>query len=366
MKIECVKNKLTELILKADRVVGKNQNLPILGCFLLKVNNGTLSVSATNLDLGVRGEMPVRVFKEGQAAVPAQVLSGFLSQLPNEGNISLEVEEGRLLVSSKYSKTNIKLLNSEDFPTLPSVQGGLSTTIAPQDLIKGFQSVWFSAATSSMKPELSSVYVFYDQKQLVFVATDSFRLAEKRISIKKQTDFQPILIPFKNVADIIRLFENEKSDIEFVFNKNQAAIRGAGLEVVSRLIEGTFPDYQQIIPKDHKTEVVVLKQDILSALKISTIFSGAFHRVDFSLSPTKKSFEVSSESDHIGKNTINPEAVIKGEEVKISFNLKYLTDCFQAIHQDSVTLHFSGAHKPLIIRGVGDSSFTYLVMPMNR
>jgi DNA polymerase-3 subunit beta len=127
-----------------------------------------------------------------------------------------------------------------------------------------------------------------------------------------------------------------------------------------------FPDYRQIIPSDLKTEAVVLKQDLLSALKLSLIFSGPFHRVDITASPKKKLLELSSESDHVGKNLVQLDASAKGEEVTTSFNLRYLVDCFQSIQQDGVSLGFSGAQKPLVVRGVGDNSFTYLVMPMNK
>lgn len=366
MKIECVKNKVTDIVLKIGRVVSKNQNLPILGCVLLEVGGSNLVVSATNLDLGVRGELPVRVSTDGRAAVPAQVFSALLSQLPNDGNITLEVDGGKLVVTSKYSKTSIKLLNHEDFPVVPKVVGGSSSTIPTQDLLSGFLSVWYSAAASAMKPELSSVYVYQEQKHLIFVATDSFRLAERRVAVKNRIDFQPILIPFKNVLDITKLFEGTKGEVEFVSTKNQATLTGGGLHVVSRLIEGTFPDYQQIIPKNPKTEAILLKQDLVSALKTSTIFSGSFHRVDFTVQPTKKLIEISAESDHVGKNLIRLESVVKGEDVSISFNLRYLSDCFQSLPQDSVSLSFNGPHKPLVVKGVGDNTFTYLVMPMNR
>ena len=367
MKIECVKNKITDLVLKISRVAGKTQNLPVLGCVLLSVEGGNLTVSATNLDFGVVGELPVRVFKGGRAAVPAQVLSSLLSQLSGEGSIVFEVNNGNLAVSSGHSQTNIKLLNHEDYPAIPNITDGAHrATIPITDLLGGLQAVWYGAAASAMKPELSSIYVFQDQKQFVFVATDSFRLAEKRVVTKKHTELQPSLIPYKNAVDTIKVFDGVKGDVELVSTKNQASFFAAGIRAASRLIEGTFPDYQQIIPKNPKTEVVLLKQDLISALKTSTIFSGALHRVDFVVQPSKKLVTVSAESDHVGKNTTQLEAAMKGEEISISFNLRYLTDCFQSLPQDSITLNFSGPHKPLVIRGVGDNTFTYLVMPMNR
>lgn len=366
MKIECVKNKLTNLISQVGRIAGKNQKHPVLGGVLLEVGGGSLFVSATNLDLGITGELPVRVFSEGRVVVPAQTLTSFLLQLPEEGNIVLEAGGGGLAISSKHSKTNIKLLNHEDFPIIPKTTQGQPSKISTQDLLGGLRAVWFAAATSAMKPELSGVYMYQDQKQLVFVATDSFRLAEKRVVVKKQIDLQPTLIPFRNVADIIRIFDGIGGEIEFVSTKNQTVLSGQNLRVVSRLIEGVFPDYQQIIPKNPKTEAVLLKQDLVSALKTAAVFSGTLNRVDVVVQPTKKLLEFSSENEHIGKNLTKLESVVKGEELSTSFNLHYLTDCPQALLQDSVSLGFNGPQKPLVLKGVGDNSFIYLVMPMNR
>lgn len=365
MKIECVQNKITSLLQKLEKVAGKNQNLPVLNCFLLHAENGKVVVTTTNLDLGVVGELTVRVFKEGKVVIPVSILNPFLSQFKNEGNIVFESSEGVVNVETKQTKTTIKTLNPEDFPNIPKTDGA-PVTLPAQDFIKGLQSVWYSSAVSSMKPELSSVYVHYDQKNLVFVATDSFRLAEKKISIKKLSDFHPILIPFKNVVDIIRLFDGYKGDLDVVTNKNQISFSGGGLYVVSRLVEGTFPDYEQIIPQGNKTEATLLKQDFISALKISTIFSNTFNQISFTLSPVKKSFSLETSNDHIGRNVIKLDAVVKGEEITINFNHRYLTDCFQSISTDSLSLYFNGVHKPLVLRGVGDQSFTYLVMPMNR
>ena len=366
MKIECVKSKITYLVSKIEKISGKNQNLPILSCLLLKVENGNLFINATNLDLGVKGSFPVRVFMEGRVAVPAGVLGGFLSQLPDGGNILFEIVGGNLVVSTKHTKTIIKTLNSDEFPTIPEAGEGSAVTLPSQDFVKGLQSVWYSSTTSSMKPELASVCVYGGHKEVVFVATDSFRLAEKKVLVKKPADFQNILIPFKNVVDIIRVFDGYKGDLEIMVGKNQVSFSGSGLYVVSRIVEGTFPDYQQIMPQEFKTEVVLLKQDLVSALKISNIFSGSFHQTGFKMIPAKKVFEVTSESAHVGKNTIQFDAVLKGEELMINFNHRYIIDCFQSIPSDSIMLGFNGIHKPLVLRGVGDKSFTYLVMPMNK
>lgn len=367
MKVECVKKKITDLIKKAERVAGKNTNLPILNCLLLKAGKGTLSVGATNLDLGVMGELAVRVFKEGELAVPAAVLFGFLSQLGDDGNVVFESVGGNLTISTKHTNTTIKVFPVDEFPTIPMPIKESVVTILGHDIIKGFQSVWYSSAVSSMKPELSSVYVHPEDSAIVFTATDSFRLAEKKIHVKNLPNFHPILIPFKNIPDIIRIFEDYKGDLELCINKSQVSLSGSdSLYVVSRVVEGTFPDYKQIIPKECTTEAVVLREDLVSALKISSIFSDTFKQVSFTITPGKKLFEMSAENSHVGKNTTTLDAVVKGDEIKVNFNHRYILDCFQSISADSISLMFNGPHKPVVLRGVNDRSFTYLVMPMNK
>lgn len=366
MKVECIKNKLTDAVRKTERVVNKNNNLPVLSCLLLRASGGVFSVIGTNLDLGIQTEFSTRVFSEGVVAVPAHVLSGFLSQLPGEGVVVLEEVGGGLLISTKHTTTTIQTLNPNDFPSIPVVGGGPQVLLPAPDVVRGFEAVWYGSATSSMKPELSSVCVYTDHNEVVFVATDSFRLAEKRIPIKKNIELPTLLIPFKNVVDIMKVFEGVRDNIILSINKNQISLQGGGLRVTSRVIDGTFPDYQQIIPKSFDTEVLLLKQDLSAALRVSAVFSGAFHQVGFRAAPAKKTFEVTAENGQIGKNTMLLDASVKGEEVEVGFNQRYLTDCFPAITTDSVTLGFNGPHKALVLKGAGDRSFTYLVMPVNK
>ena len=201
---------------------------------------------------------------------------------------------------------------------------------------------------------------------MVFAATDSFRLAEKKIGVKKHKEFNQILIPFKNAVEIIRILEDIKDDVEINLNQNQISFSYNDIYITSRVLDGVFPDYKQIIPKDVKTEVIVLKQDFINTLRVSTVFSDKFSQVTFNISPKEKVFKITTKNADIGENINNIDAVIKGEELSVSFNYKYIIDCFQSIDSDSISLTFSDANRPMIIRGVSDKSFLYLVMPMNK
>jgi DNA polymerase-3 subunit beta len=177
-------------------------------------------------------------------------LNNFLSTLKNK-NVTLESEEGNLKITTETNKTVIKSLNHEDFPTIPVLKGEKTLNLSARDFIKGIKSVWYSSATSSMKPELSSIYIYSEDDTSIFVATDSFRLAEKKVKMKNAKDIGSLLIPVKNVPDILRVLEACEGEVEVSFTKNQISFRYNGVYLTSRVVDGVFPDYRQIIPKSH-------------------------------------------------------------------------------------------------------------------
>jgi DNA polymerase-3 subunit beta len=325
-----------------------------------------LILKATNLDLGIEIKIPAKVSKEGVVAVPGAVLNSFLTNLTADHNLILEVKDGNLHILSSNSQTTIKSHQIEDFPTIPKVVDGRIYEINSLDLVKGLKSVWYSASLSSIKPELSSVYIHSKDEGLVFVATDSFRLAEKVVKFKKNSEFEQILIPFKNVADLLKIISDEKEALAINFTKNQISFEYKDIYIVSRVIDGVFPDYQQIIAKEFKTEVIVLKQDLINVLKMSNVFSDSFNQINIKVLPKDKVLEIKSKNSNVGENVNKLSATVSGEEIEINFNHKYIIDCFQSIDSDTVSLSFNGLNKPMVIRGISDKSFTYLVMPMNR
>jgi DNA polymerase-3 subunit beta len=366
MKIECIKEKLSYAIAKADRVTGKNITLPILSCVLLEAFDSTLLIKATNLELGVEIEVPVKVVTPGKIAVSGSVLYNFISNITNDKNVVLEVVDGNLKVSTKHSESVIKAFPVDDFPNIPKISSDKPFTFNIPGLIKGFKSVLYSSSVSTIRPVLSSILLYSEEDSVVFVATDSFRLAEKRIGVKKHKEFSQILIPFKNVTEIIRTLEDVKDDAQVFLNENQIAFSYNDIYLTSRVIDGAFPDYKQIIPKEIRTEVTVLKQDLVSALRISNIFSDKFSQVVFAIKPKDRMFRITTKNADVGENVNNLEAVIKGDELTVSFNYKYIVDCFQSIEGDSVSLGFTDNSRAMVVKGVGDKSFLYLVMPMNK
>lgn len=366
MKFECTKERFLKAFSKVEKISSKGGTNPILKCVLLDGKDSSLILKATNLDLGIEVTLPIKLDTPGSIAISSSTLGSFIAGIDKEKSLKFKKEDETLVVSSEHYSASLKLYPHEEFPLIPRIDSEKKLSINSKDFVKGLQSVAYSASLSTIKPELASVYIYHEDDSLVFVATDSFRLAEKKIPLKSKADFDQILIPFKNVADIARVLEEVDEMIEVTIDKNQISFKGEDFYLFSRVVDASFPAYKQIIPKESKTDVVVLKQDLLNALKVSRVFSDSFNRITFVISPKENTFTLKTKNNDVGENVSNLSASLKGEDIQISFNYKNLFDCFQSVNSDSLNLSFDGLNKALVIKGVGDKTFFYLVMPMNK
>ena len=366
MKVECSRKKLFDCILLLERIASKDITLPALNSILLSASDALLTLKATNLDAGIEFDIPAKVQKQGSVLVPIGVMGGFLGALEGDEFIKLEVVEKNVLITTKHNSALIHCYPTDDFPNLPHLEPTNSFEIDAKELVRCIRSVWYAASTSDIKPELASVLVYPHHKDLVFVATDSFRLAEKKSTLETTHQFPPVLIPYKIASEVTRVFETTEGSVSVRFNKNQISFAVHGVYFTSRLTDGVFPNYQQIIVSTFKTETVVLKSDLQSALKIAHIFLDKLNKVNLKISKEDKLFEIVSRGGSVGENTTQVPAAIEGDDTEMSFNHRYVFEAFQSIGEDSIVLKFNNPTKPMVIEGVGNKTFTYLVMPMNR
>ncbi len=365
MELICIKEKFKEYISLADKITSKNTTLPVLNSILLIAKDNILKIRSTNLDIGVEFNIPAKIQKNGIIAVPGSVLTNTLSCLPNDKKIYLKLINNNLELSTNNNTIIIKSQEAEDFPTLPRITSGENFKITSKKLVDGIKSVYYSSSFSDIKPEISSIFIYHENNALIFVATDSFRLAEKKINYKEIDKFSGVIIPIKNTKEIIRIFEGLDDDIDIIFNKNQISFSCNEIYLTSRIINGIFPDYKQIIPKEKQTEVIILKQDLIDSLKLVNVFSDKFNKVNIKVNIKDNIFELSSKNDTGGNNT-KIKATLSGKDIELSFNYKYIIDCFQSITTDTIILQFNGENKPIIIKGINNNSFTYLIMPINK
>lgn len=366
MKIESIREKLSDAVSKAEKIAGKNSTLPALAGLYLKASGGMLTIRSTNLDLAITLSVPVKVLEEGEVLVPAQILNSFLSSLSSDKPITLSTSENTLQVTTGSARTTLKTLSTDEFPLVAEISDDLAFSIPGKDLALGIKSVSYAASVGSIKPELASVFITYRDGELIFVATDSFRLAEKRIKTKKIPHFKEMLIPQKNALEIARIFDKEGDDVSISIGENQAAFHKEGMYLATRIVDGTFPDYRQIIPEGGSTKATLLKKDLEASLRTNLIFSDAFNQLTFTVSPKEEQFNITSKNSNIGESISHVSAALLGNDLTVSINHRYLVDSFQSINTDSVVLSFNGSNKAILVQGMGDKSFLYLVMPMNR
>jgi DNA polymerase-3 subunit beta len=366
MKIECSVDKLKDSINKAEKIVSKNATLDSLKSIFLITNGNSLKVRSTNLSLGLEIELPAKIEEEGEVLVNGEVLNNTLMNISGiDKNIRLEKVNENLFINNKKSSVTIKSASANDFPNIPMVEGE-SFEIEIGKFLEGIKSVFYSSAVNDIKPEISSVYIYSNENNIFFVATDSFRLAEKNIKIKKSIDLEGLIIPYKNIIEIIKLLGDMKGEMKVFYNKNQISFVLPGFYLTSRLVNGSFPDYKQIVPKEYKTRAIILKKDIMEAIRLSNVFSDKFNQIKLSINPKAKKIEVYAINKDIGENKTIIDGALEGESIEVNLNHKYILDCFQSINEDSVVLEMNEINRPIIIKGNGDKSFLYLIMPMNR
>lgn len=365
MKLTCNIEKFKNAVLVADRMTGKNLSLPILHALLIQATGKSIKIRSTNLNVGVEIEIPATIEEEGVVVVKGDILATVCNNLSPSTTITLTLENDNLTLTSQKTTTIIKSLPSDEFPALPLVEGDvfeLPTSVF-QD---GIKAVAFAAATTEIKPEIASIFIYSERDTLYFVATDSFRLAEKKIKLKKTPDISKLLIPYKNITDVLRILEVCGESITLSYTRNQLSIRSSTLYFTTRLIDGGFPQYQLIVPKEEVTKVVVMKQDLSNTLKLSTVFADKFFQVNFTISPQEKQITINSKNSDVGSSLSLVDAVVEGNPIEVVCNLKYFLDVFSSISGDSISLSFTTANKPIMVRSVNDTSFFYLLMPTNR
>jgi len=367
MKIECVKDKLKQAVNLTEKIVGRNLSLPILANIFIEAKDKKIIIRSTNLDVGLEVIIPAIIEKEGVFTVKPQILSGFLNNINNEEKLKIELDGGNMRVSASNNSTVIKCELADDFPVLPVIKKGQEFIIDSKKLISGLKSVYFSASGSDIKPEIASVYIYNHNNELYFVSTDSFRLAERKINIGNINNSYQLIIPIKNINEIIRVFDDYVGEIKVISDNNQISFYGDNVYLTSRLIDGVYPDYKQIMPTSFKTEVRVKKDDIVQALKLSNVFINKMNQIDLSVYNKEGVIKIKSENQDIGENITSIKVEIKGgDDISMNFNVRYISECFQSIKDDYLYLNFNESNKPLFIKGDNDNSFSYIIMPLNR
>lgn len=380
MKAIFTTENLKKGILIAEKIIGKNLTLPILSNILLEAEKGGLRVSATNLEIGLVAKIRAKVEREGKVAIPGRIIGGILSQIGDGSQITLEEKNSTLKMIYDGNAAAIKGMDAKDFPIIPKPQSKALFQISAGELQKKAGNVLAAASVSDTRQELTGVHVEFNEAKITLAATDSFRLAEATIKLDKTKiteDYKiylsknsSVIVPARTLSEVIRAVTAEDENIKVYLAENQIFFETADVLFVSRLIDGKYPEYKQVIPKEFSLNVIAKKEELLRAARLAGIFSDSKSReVRIKIDGAKGKIVVFAESVESGEGSWNVEAQADGKsEIEVAFNNRYLLDGFNSLSTEDVSISFNDAYGPVMLREVVSGKpkldYFHIIMPI--
>jgi DNA polymerase-3 subunit beta len=371
MKVSCAQEDLSKGLAVVGRAVATRAVMPITNNVLIATEGSRLRLAATNLEIAISCWIPATIEKEGTVTIPARLVTDFVNSLPS-GRIDMALSPRSKSVELRCARheAHISGLDPADFPAIPKITDGMNVKMKPGDLRLAINQVVFAAASEESRPVLTGVHAEFEGEQLTLAAADGFRLAVRKVPLAKPVDTKiAIIIPARSLNELNRLISEQEEPLELIVNsqKSQVMFRLRNVEMVSQLIQGTFPNYSQLIPKSHSTRAVIKLSEFLRATKSASIFArdgSGIVRLQIMPRDGKGKIAISARAEEIGDNVGEVDAAVEGEEAKIAFNSKYLMDVLGVIAKDEVALETTTSSSPGVIRPVGDESYIHVVMPM--
>ncbi|PJB17163.1 DNA polymerase III subunit beta [Candidatus Falkowbacteria bacterium CG_4_9_14_3_um_filter_38_19] len=375
MKIFSLQENLKQGFFIVGHIAGKNINLPILNNIMIKTEDGNIKMLATNLEIGIVTMVRGKIEKEGAYTVDAKIISECINLLPNK-KVGLELKDGVLAVDSDNYKVKIRGQSAEEFPLIPEVDKKNYYSAPIEEFKKAVTQVMFAVSLSESRLELSGVMFNFNGAGLTLAATDSYRLAEKNIKIKTNNrEEKKIIVPAKTLQELIRILSGlqasalaaEDQGIKFYLSENQILFTCGSTELVSRLIEGQYPDYQQIIPTTSKTKAISQRAELIRAVKLASLFSKTgINDINLDFPKGKNQVVVSSVSGQTGENVTSLEAKVSGEDNGIVVNYRYLLDGLNNIDSELVRLEIVDGNTPCLLKSDKETDYLYIIMPIKQ
>ncbi|MDO8658819.1 MAG: DNA polymerase III subunit beta [Candidatus Levybacteria bacterium] len=361
MKITVNQKNLKKALSLVEKIVSKNTSLPILNNILFKTENGRLKISATNLEIGINYIIGAKIEEVGQIAVPARIISDFIGNI-NDDKVSLTTKNNILNINSERYKTQILGFDAKDFPIIPKIKSKPLVTIPTKLLRNSLITILDSVAVSETRPELAGVLMDFNNDKIVFAATDSFRLTEKSVDFKN-IQKQSFIIPRNTVIELIRITSEIEGDLFFNVNDNQISFANDDFEMVSRIVDGNYPDYKKIIPEKFLSRVLVKKDELDKTIKTVGLFSTNISDIKINCSEGKMA--VLAKNSDKGEIETIIDIALKNQPFEVSLNFHYLIDGLKIMDTEKVIIEFTGQGSPLVIRPNDDKKdVVYLIMPL--
>jgi len=373
MKLSCLQENLNKGLGIVGRAVATRSTLPITQNILFSADQSGLKLAATNLEMAITCWVGAKVKQKGEITVPARLLSDFVSSLPNDLiEVNLPANSRIMELKSGHFQARMHGIDAADFPPIPQINDGITASIDAASLREGISQVAFAAATEESRPVLTGINTEFDGDQLGLVAADGFRLAVHKTALNSRVKEKiTVIIPARTLSELNRLIGEQEEPVEITVNekRSQVLFRLKDAEIVSQLIQGSFPNYSQVIPQSYTTRAVVDIGEFLRVTKMSSIFardaSGIVRLIvtpGSELNPGK--ITVSAQAEEVGDNVSEVDALTDGEEAKIAFNVRYLSDVLSVLAQAQVALELTTPSSPGTIRPIGVDNYVHVVMPM--
>ncbi len=362
MKIICTQENLRTGLGQVSRIVGSSSTLPILNNVLLQTENGQLKISATNLEMGMSTLVRCKIEQEGGVCIAAKVLLDLVNNLPNE-NITIESGEAETAVTTDRYQTKIKHLPVDDFPLIPTIEDASVISMKPEKLREALESTMFSASTSETQPEISGISLKFEDSQVIVTATDRYRLAEMSVPVETQAG-RAVVVPQKSIMELSRLLQLSNEPVQLNISPTQMAVSVAGTYLITRLIDGQYPEYQQIIPTETGTLITLEHSELLSALKTSGIFSRGAGSVTLTIDSEKQKIELLSSSQGVGESVVEIPCTVKGSSSSVILNYRYMLDLLTNTDPATLDISVIDDSSPVVFRAQGKPNYLYLIMPI--
>ncbi len=359
MKLSITQENFNKALAAVSRIIGNRSTLPVLANVLLQTKDNRVRLSATNLETGINRWIGAKIEEDGAITVPAKLLNEYVNNLP-AGNISLSVEKNTLHIECGGFTSKINGISSDEFPSIPEVKGDVQFKIPAKTLKEALNQVVHITSTDDSRPVLTGVYLHTRDGVLYAVATDSYRLAEKRVM--ELDEECSVIIPGRTVSELLRLLGDDQ-EAEVRIDDNQISFNFEDTELVSRVIDGEFPDYRQLIPEEVPTTARVNTGELQDITKAASLFARETTG-SVTVKTERDELSMRSVASQVGENTSEISAEVSGESMEVSLNGRYISDALNVIQSDQVEVGLTGKVNPCIIRPVDDDSYLHIVMPL--
>jgi DNA polymerase-3 subunit beta len=373
MKLILLKSKLLDGLYIVERACSKSISLPVLNNILFSAEKNFLTLSATDLEIAIKKWNLAKIEREGKALLLPKPLISFISFL-EEKPVEIERENSLVKIESGNYLTKIKSLNPEEFPIIPKISKLEFISIPGNIFSKSLKKVANFASPSSTRPEIAGIYLVFGRDFIKMVSTDSFRLGEKTVFLKRPTNFEKeksLILPQRAAKEMINIFGDLEKEIKIFFSANQILVESEmeetphpEIEFTSRLIEGEFPDYQAIVPKKFETEIFFPKEEFLRQIKMASIFCGKSNEIKLKIDCQKKLVEFLSENPELGSYKSQMKTEIKGKNLDIAFNYRFLAEGISQIETKEVIFSLTDEEGPAVLKPFKAEDFFYVLMPI--